>query len=109
MMSGFPRLVRWMAPLRLALVGTALALVVLRPEPGTRPVYAGWELVPTLIVPTLVPIIFMVLLLDAIMSAVFLSSYPKERRRYRSLIGISLAAALVLLAWWWPYFGRFLR
>ena len=85
-----------------------LALLVLRPAPGTPPVYAGWDMIPTLVFPALVPLLFMVLLLDAIMSAVQLASYPGERRRYRTVIGVSLGMALLLVLWWWPYFGAIL-
>jgi hypothetical protein len=52
-----------------------------------------------------VPIFFAVLLLDAIMSAVRLASYPGERRCYRTVIGVSLGMALLLVLWWWPFFG----
>ena len=85
-----------------------LALLVLRPAPGTPTVYAGWDMIPTLVFPALVPLLFMVLLLDAIMSAVQLASYPWERRRYRTVIGVSLGMALLLVLWWWPYFGAIL-
>jgi cell division protein FtsW (lipid II flippase) len=103
------KLVRFLGPLRLALLVLALALIVLRPDPGTRAVYGGWAVVPTLIAPILVPNIFMVLLLDAIMSVVFLSSYPQQRQRYRRLIAISTIAAGAVFAWWWPYFAHFMR
>ncbi|MBI5783493.1 MAG: hypothetical protein HZA69_07110 [Gammaproteobacteria bacterium] len=103
------QLLNWMGPLRLMLVLGVLALLVLRPAPGTPPVYAGWDMIPTLIFPVLVPLFFMVLLLDAIMSAVQLTSYPGQRRRYQTVIGVSLGMALLVALWWWPYFGATLR
>ena len=87
------------------LVFGSLILLVLRPAPGTPPVYAGWDMMATLIFPSLVPLCFMVLLLDAIMSGVQLASHPGERRRYQTVIGVSLAMALLLLLWWGPYFA----
>ena len=87
------------------LVVGALALLVLRPAPGTPPVYAGWDMVPTLLAPAIMPLLFMVLLLDAIMGAVQLSSHPEARRRYQTVIGVDLGVALLLLLWWWPFFG----
>ena len=99
------QLLNWMGPLRLMLVFGALALVVLRPAPGTPPVHAGWDMIPTLVFPALVPLLFMVLLLDVIMSAVQLASHPGEQRRYRIVIGMDLGMALLLVMWWWPYFG----
>lgn len=91
--------------MRLMLALGVLVLLVLRPAPGTPPVNAGWDMIPTLVFPALVPLFFMVLLLDAIMSAVQLASNPGERRRYRTVIGIDLGIALLLVLWWWPYFG----
>ncbi len=101
-------LLNWLGPLRQMLVLGVLALVVLRPVPGTPPAYAGWGMIPTLVFPALVPLFFMVLLLDAIMSAVQLASHPGERRRYQTAIGVSLGMALLLMLWWWPYFGAIL-
>ena len=108
-MPGLRQLLKWLGPLRLMLALGVLVLLVLRPAPGTPPVYAGWDMISTLIFPGLVPLLFMVLLLDAIMSAVQLASYPGERRRYRTVIGVSLGMALLVALWWWPYFGAILR
>lgn len=109
MMSGLRQLLNWLGPLRVMLVLGTLAVMLLRPAPGTPPVYSGWGMLPTLVVPALVPLFFMVLLLDAIMGAVWLASSPGERRRYRTVIGVSLGMALLLVLWWWPYFGATLR
>lgn len=109
MMTGLRQLLNRLGPLRAMLVLGTLAMMLLRPAPGTPPVYAGWGMLPTLIAPALVPLFFMVLLLDAIMGAVWLSSYPAQRRRYQTVIGVSLGMALLLTLWWWPYFGATLR
>jgi hypothetical protein len=77
----------------------------LRPAPATPPVHAGWDMIPTLIFPALMPLVFMVLLLDAIMGAVLLSSRPGERRRYQTVVGVDLGMTLLLGLWWWPYFS----
>lgn len=105
MMPGLRQFLKWLGPLRLMLLLGVLTLLVLRPAPGTPAVHAGWDMAPTLIAPALVPIIFMVLLLDAIMGAVWLASYPAERRRYRFVMGASLGMALCLALWWAPYFS----
>lgn len=107
-LPGIRQLMKWLGPLRLMLVFGVLALLVLRPAPGTAPEHAGWGMIQTLVFPALVPLFFMVLLLDAIMSAVQLASHPGERRRYQLAIGASLGMALLLLLWWWPYFGAIL-
>lgn len=102
--SPLRQLLHWLRPLRLMLLFGALVLLLLRPTPGTPPAYTGWDMVPTLIAPALAPLFFMVLVLDAIMGTVWLASYPAERRRYRTVIGVSLGAALLLVLWWLPYF-----
>lgn len=82
-----------------------LVLVLGRPAPGAAPVHGGWEMFPTLVFPALVPLLFMVLLLDAIMSAVFSTSRPQARAAYRIAIALDLGLAMVLVGRWWGYFG----
>lgn len=105
MPNSLKQLLQWLGPLRLLLVLGALAMLALRPVPHTAAVYKGWAIAPTVLVPTLTPMIFMVLLLDAIMGAVLLASRPRERRHYRAVIAIDLALAALLVIWWWPYFS----
>ncbi|MEW6331716.1 MAG: hypothetical protein AB1560_09675 [Pseudomonadota bacterium] len=104
-MPGLRQIFNWMGPLRLMLAFGVLLLLVLRPAPGTPPVYSGWEMLPTLVIPSLVPIFIAVLLLDALMGAVWLASYPDRRQKYRTVIGASLGMVLLLVLWWWPYFA----
>ncbi len=99
------QLLNWLGPLRLLLVSGTLAIVILRPAPGTPPAYGGWEMMPTLVFPALVPLFFMALLLDAIMGAVQLASRPGQRQRYQTVIGIDLGMALLLALRWWAYFS----
>lgn len=105
MPNSLKQLLQWLGLLRGLLVLGALALLVLRPAPRTAAIYSGWALVPTVLAPTLTPMIFMVLLLDAIMGAVLLASRPRERRHYRAVIAVDLVLAALLVIWWWPYFA----
>ena len=91
--------------LRIMLVLTALVLLFIAPTPGTRPDYHGWGIILTLIVPTLAPIVFMVLLLDALMNAVFMvDKRGAERARHKSIVFLQLLLTAILIAVWYPYF-----
>jgi hypothetical protein len=91
--------------MRIILVVIAVIEIVAAPRPGTPPVYSGWEMWPTLLVPTLAPIVFMVLMLDALMGRVMLGSAEgAERERYRRIVIVNLVTGIALLGWWIPYF-----
>jgi len=44
MAPGLVQLLKWLGSLRLMLALGVLALLVLRPTPGTPAVYAGWDM-----------------------------------------------------------------
>lgn len=95
--------------LRLALSSTAVMLMVFRPSIGSEVIYSGWEVLTTLIVPVLVPIVFMLLMLDAIMAGIIMSGHQgDERKRYKTFIKINLGLGLVLVLYWIPYFSAIL-
>lgn len=94
-----------MGALRVTLVAGAIVDMLAAPSPGTPVIYAGAELVTTLIVPVLAPILLQVLLLDALMGRVLMSSHTgAERARYRRIMIVNLAVAFALLLRWLPYF-----
>lgn len=103
-------IVRWsteLGPLRLGLLLLALLVVVLAPEPGAPAILDGGKLLSTLIAPALAPILFMVLMLDALMGRVLLgSARGAERARYRRIVATNLVAGIFLFLWWTPYFAR---
>jgi hypothetical protein len=91
--------------LRIMLALAALALLFSVPDTGTRPVYHGWEMITTLIEPTLVPLVFMILLLDVMMCMVFMvDKRGAERLRLKHIIFIQLLLAATLILVWYPYF-----
>jgi len=62
--------------------------------------------VTTLIMPVLAPILLQVLLLDALMGRVLLSSAKgAERARYRRIMIVNLVFSAALVIWWLPYFS----
>src|SRR4030067_278939 len=85
-------LLHQMGVLRVALVALVILDILASPRPGTSAVYSGWEMVPTLILPVLAPILLQVLLLDALMGrGVMGSAKGAERARYRRGMMRSLA------------------
>jgi len=98
-------LLRQMGILRVVLIALVILDMLASPRPGTALVYSGWELVPTLILPVLAPILLQVLLLDALMGRVMMSSAKgTERARYRRILVVNLLFSLALVLWWLPYF-----
>ena len=94
-----------MGALRVALVAGAIVDMLAAPSPGTPVVYSGVDLVTTLIVPVLAPILLQVLLLDALMGRVLMSSHTgAERARYRRIMIVNLGVAFALILRWTPYF-----
>lgn len=101
---------RELGVMRLALLFLTVVLLISAPPPGTPPVLAGWPLWPTLIVPTLAPILFMVLMLDALMARVMMTSVKGAvRDRYRRIVIFELVQGAVLLLYWLPYFVALTR
>jgi len=99
-----------LGPLRVMLMSAAIILIVLRPAPATEAIFEGWAVFPTLLFPALSPIIFMVLMLDALMSTVYLSAQQgAERRRLKRAQLTNLAVAAALFLFWLPYFYKLLQ
>ena len=91
--------------MRVVLGLSTLIVIVLAPAAGTRATAEGWAFVPTLLVPVLAPLILMLLLLDALMGAVFMSDKTgDERVRYRNVVRFNLIMAALLFLYWLPYF-----
>lgn len=94
-----------MKPLRIILIGFAIALIILRPAVGTSMVYQGWAMVPTMLAPVMTPIIFMLIMLDSFMSKILMLDIPVDARAgLRRVMWINLMMGFVLLAYWAPYF-----
>ena len=92
-------------PLRAVLILGAIITILGKPAAGTPVAYAGWEMVSSLLIPVLAPLIFMLLMLDALMSRVWMSEAEGvEWKRLRLVFRVDLIVGLVLLAYWLPYF-----
>ena len=100
----FDVLVRY-GVLRALLAMVGLLLIVFATQPGTAPVYAGWPLVTTVLVPVMAPMIFMLLLLDALMGRVWMiDKTGDEYVRLRTAVVVDLLLAASLLMFWVPYY-----
>ena len=92
-------------PLRAVLILGAIITILGKPAPGTPVAYAGWEMVSSLLLPVVAPLIFMLLMLDALMSRVWMSEAEgAEWKRLRLVFRVDIIVGLVLLAYWLPYF-----
>jgi hypothetical protein len=98
-------LIDTLGPLRTMLCAGILVVVALRPWAGGAASYSGWSMVPTLIAPALVPLLFFVLLLDMLMSRVFMTDTEgPDRARFRRILWIETGVLALLLAVWGPFF-----
>ena len=96
---------RQMGPLRVFLAAVAALLVLFSPGAGDVEVHEGFGMVRTVLVPALSPIVFMLLMLDALMSRVMMGEAGEDmRRRYRNIIRFNLVVGLLLLVSWLPFF-----
>ncbi len=101
-----PNLVVQLGWMRWSLIVLALIIMVAAPKAGTIPVYVTWRMVPTLIIPVLTPLIFTLLLMDSLMSRIWMTDKSGEaRRHYRLAIVLNLALAAGIAIAWYPYFN----
>lgn len=69
----------------------------------------GWGLFPDVLAPVLSVILVFVLLLDTLMSRVYMSEQAEEvQHRFRLIIRVELLVVILLLAVWIPYMVRVL-
>lgn len=92
-------------PLRWSLIAMVVVDMLLRPQPGSSQSYEGVHIATDLIAPVMSPILFMLLLLDAIMSMVYRSDKTgKVRARYLVIAFFDLSLAILFLLYWLPFF-----
>lgn len=97
--------IKTLGALRIGLLVMVAVDMILRPEPGSPPDWHGTGVFTDLIVPVLSPILFMLLLLDAIMTAVYMSGMQGEQKvRYRYVLIADLLLAVFFIWYWIPYF-----
>ena len=89
--------------LRICLFLFAIALLFIRPAPGTDAARSGIEMITTLIAPAITPIIFFLLMFDFMMSRIRMSDI-EVREKFKIISYVELSVAGILLLAWLPYF-----
>ena len=91
--------------LRMMLVILSLGLIITNPGQEVPEDYTGWNAIPAIVMPACVPMVFMGLLLDALMSRVWMvDTEGLERKRFKTIMIIDLLLAVLLFIAWLPYF-----
>ena len=105
MMKTLKQFLTQLKPMRVVLILFVLTAIILKPLAGAEVTYDDWQIVPTLLIPILVPIFLMLVLLDMIMAAVWKSeSEGAEKSRYQLIMRVNLLAAALLLIVWVPFY-----
>ena len=109
-MNSVTTVVSRIGPLRFMLQSLAFVFIILSQFVGARAVYSGWEMLPTLIVPALIPIIFFGMLLELLMSTVFMidAEEPEKKARFKTIIKIDIIVVAGILLFWVPTFMQLL-
>lgn len=93
-----------LGPLRAMLAVLALIASVFMPAPGTPVSYVGWDFVHSVVMPVLAPIVFMVLMLDALMSRVFMAAAEGDTKgRYRRVFWTQFLLGVLVIIRFLPY------
>lgn len=100
------RFVERVGPLRVLLTLSTLIVIGFSPFTGDRAILEGWAIVPTLIVPAIVPILFFVIWLDILMASVFMSDQAEAagKARFRFIVRMDLVLVVLLSASWARFF-----
>ena len=100
---------REIGPLRVMLLILVTALIFSAPLAIVETHKSGWLMLPTLIAPTIVPMLVFVIPLDITMCAIQMTSKGlSQRKRYIRIIWYDIASLIVLLLAWLPFFWKLL-
>jgi len=103
--NSYHQFIDQMKPLRLMLALSAVIFAIFATKAGTSASYEGVEAITTLVIPALTPLIFLVLLLDALMNRVWLiDATEADKQKHKNIIQVDLLLAGIILIRWIPYF-----
>ena len=106
MLSEQAGILKKLKPLRIILLVSALLTIVLRFIFRDVPLETSdWAVLGNILMPVLAPILFMLLMLDALMSRVWISQTEgAEQQRMKLIMRVDLVAGGLLLLYWLPFF-----
>jgi len=99
------KLIHLLGVQRSFLLSVTAALIALSFFSSGETVYEGWGAIPTIIAPTLVPIMLFVVGLDILMSFIYgLDAEAAVAKRYRWINRINLLSIMMLVVFWAKFF-----
>jgi hypothetical protein len=93
--------------LRIMLALLTLFVSASAPFAGDHAIREGWAVVPTIIIPATVPIVFFVIWLDVLMASVFRADAVGDearRQRFANIVKLDVVLVSVMTLSWLPYF-----
>lgn len=93
--------------LRIMLALLTLFITVSAPFAGNHAIKEGWAVVPTIIIPATVPIVFFVIWLDVLMASVFRADAvgdESRRQRFSNIVKLDVVLVTLMTLSWLPYF-----
>ena len=103
-MSGYTRnVIAELGPLRTALLLLGLLSAVCTPLAGDGVDYEGWGLFKTVFGPVFAPMIFVVLMMDSVITRATSAEVGDDRRRAGRIIRINLLVMAIIAVSWAPF------
>ena len=98
------RFIRHAGPIRNILYVLALITIIFKPNNSTELTLEGIQIVTTLILPVIAPLLVTGFFLDTLMSRIYSSEQTDDiKKKFRAIIIVDLVLAITLLVSWVPY------
>ena len=95
--------------MRVVLILLAILSLIFKAKSGTPVSYDGWQMIETVFIPVMAPIITMVLILDSIIASIWFSQTTgEEKSRYKLILGCNGLTIFIMLSVWIPFFIQIL-
>ena len=95
---------RQIGPLRITLLTLGLLIIAFVPKDQIQEARSGWALATSVLIPALSPLVIMGLLLDALMSRVWMIDADlNEKHRLRRILWINISMSAIIVVAMIPY------